>query len=172
MHTITPFCQICNQFPFITSCYTPATHGILPISLANSSLFISSRLLSTFYLISSSVDNSLFPIKSIINLCDPYTKFLQLASSCLQDGLSIIQHSLPQASPILISCDNPYDRLPQLLLLLLFQTLHASLSVDSCIEHLHFSWKSFSISRSSLSPWTDTSSLDFHTYRVTSNLSR
>ncbi|KAK8804318.1 hypothetical protein WA171_000409 [Blastocystis sp. BT1] len=162
MHTIAPFSQIYQDFPFITSSYTPVIHGILPLSLADSSLFISS----------GSIDTSLFPIKSTINLCDSSSIFLPVASTCLQEGLSSIQHSLSLSPPILLSCDNPYDRLPQLLVLLLFRNQHPSFSIEVCFDHLHTSWKSFSISLSSLSSWIDTSSLDFHTYRVTSNLSR
>ena len=48
MHTIAPFSRIYQQFPFITSCYTPVIHGILPLSLADSSLFISSRLIPMY----------------------------------------------------------------------------------------------------------------------------
>lgn len=172
MHTIAPFSQIYQDFPFITSSYTPVIHGILPLSLADSSLFISSGLTLMYYLISSSIDTSLFPIKSTINLCDSSSIFLPVASTCLQEGLSSIQHSLSLSPPILLSCDNPYDRLPQLLVLLLFRNQHPSFSIEVCFDHLHTSWKSFSISLSSLSSWIDTSSLDFHTYRVTSNLSR
>ena len=179
MHTVAPFTHIYQKFPFMTSSYTPPIHGILPLSLADSSLFISSRLISSVLLISSAIDSSIFTFQAVIDLTDSSSQFLSIASTCLQEGLSSIHHALSslhhelsRSSPILISCDNPYDRVPQLIVLLLFRNQHPSLSIEVCLDLLHTSWKSFSISFTSLSSWIDTSSLDFHTYRVASNLSR
>lgn len=117
--TVSPFSAIWESFPFITVRSPTVLHGVLPLSLDDSTLFLTS----------TPCDAALFGDNELdISSEASPARWSSLAHACLRDGLMTLRRALlarlRSPGPSACSCDCPYDRLPQLLLLLLVQLRH------------------------------------------------
>lgn len=158
--TVSPFSAIWESFPFITVRSPTVLHGVFPLSLDDSTLFLAS----------TPCDAALFGDNELdISSEASPARWSSLAHACLRDGLATLRRALLarlRSPPLRVRCDCPYDRLPQLLLLLLVQLRHRE-PLDAALARLAASWPSFRLAPpgGDIAPWVDTTTLALPLHR-------